>query len=88
MDTLSAEIWSFFTEYGLGGGLAAIFLSLYIYERKGRSDDRKEADRKLEAAHGTNIETLKTIIPLVQKLTTTMDTVLPLLMRNLDGRHR
>jgi len=86
MDTVSAEIWSFFAQYGLGGGLGAIFMGLYLYERKSRSDDRKEADRKLQDAHSENIESLKLIIPLVQKLTLTMDTVLPLLMRNIDRR--
>ncbi len=86
MEQVSGEIGTYLISQGPIGVLALIMTGLYIYERRGRSKDREEFDDELKAAQAANVETLKTIIPLVQKLTSTMETVLPLLMRNIDRR--
>lgn len=86
MEHVSSEIGTYLISQGPIGVLALIMTGLYVYERKGRSKDREDFDNALKEAQLANIETLKIILPLVQKLTTTMDTVLPLLMRNLDRR--
>ncbi|MGO8093242.1 hypothetical protein [Rhizobium leguminosarum] len=86
MEQVGSEIGTYLISQGPIGVLALIMTGLYVYERKGRSKDRDDFDNELKEAQLANIETLKIILPLVQKLTTTMDTVLPLLMRNLDRR--
>jgi len=86
MEQISGEIGSYLVSQGPLGVLALIMAGLYVYERKGRNKDREDFDNELKEAQLANIESLKIILPLVQKLTTTMDTVLPLLMRNLDRR--
>ncbi|MEF3124638.1 hypothetical protein [Rhizobium leguminosarum] len=86
MEQVGSEIGTYLISQGPIGVLALIMTGLYIYERKGRSKEREDLANELKEAHLANIETLKIILPLVQKLTTTMDTVLPLLMRNLDRR--
>ncbi|AID18350.1 MULTISPECIES: hypothetical protein [Rhizobium] len=86
MEQVGSEIGTYLISQGPIGVLALIMTGLYVYERKGRSKDREDFDNELKEAQLANIETLKIILPLVQKLTTTMDTVLPLLMRNLDRR--
>lgn len=86
MEQISGEIGSYLISQGPIGVLALIMTGLYVYERRGRSKDRDEFDDQLREAQAANVETLKMIIPLVQKLTTTIDTVLPLLMRNIDRR--
>jgi hypothetical protein len=86
MEQVGGELGTYLISQGPIGVLALIMTGLYVYERRGRSKDREEFDEQLKEAQAANVETLKTIIPLVQKLTTTMDTVLPLLMRNIDRR--
>ncbi len=86
MEQISGELGAFLVSQGPIGVLALIMTGLYVYERKGRTKDREDFDDELKQAQLANVETLKIILPLVQKLTTTMDTVLPLLMRNLDRR--
>jgi hypothetical protein len=86
MEHVGGELGTYLISQGPIGVLALIMTGLYVYERRGRSKDREEFDEQLKEAQAANVETLKTIIPLVQKLTTTMDTVLPLLMRNIDRR--
>ncbi len=84
MEAIPGEILSFFTQYGVGGALGFIFLGLYLYERKQRSEDRDKAAQNLEAAHKEHKEDLKIVLPMVQKFTSTMDTVLPILMNRTD----
>jgi len=86
MEQVGSELGTYLISQGPIGVLALIMTGLYIYERRGRSKDREEFDEQLKEAQAANVETLKTILPLVQKLTQTMDTVLPLLMRNIDRR--
>ncbi|MDR9809557.1 hypothetical protein [Rhizobium hidalgonense] len=86
MEQISGDIGSYLISQGPLGVLALIMTGLYVYERKGRTKDRDEFDEERRETHAANVENLKTIIPLVQKLTATMDTVLPLLMRNIDRR--
>jgi hypothetical protein len=86
MEQVSGEIGAYLISQGPIGVLALIMTGLYIYERRGRSKDRENFDEGLKEAQLANVETLKIILPMVQKLTMTVDTVLPLLMRNLDRR--
>lgn len=75
-------------EQGLTAPIAAlIFLGLYLWERYGRMQDQKAHQAALKAAADQHVETLKTVIPLVQKMTATMDVTFPLLMGRIgDGR--
>jgi hypothetical protein len=74
-----------------GGVFAAttlIFLGLYLYERYGRSRDRKEYDEALAKAQTEHVATLKIVTPLAQKFTDTLDVILPLAMAQISGRRR
>lgn len=73
-------------EQGLTAPIAAlIFLSLYLWERRGRMLDRKEHDAALRQATVDNTETLRTVIPIVQKMTATLDVALPVLMAKIGS---
>lgn len=84
---LPAEIVALVREQGLTATVAAlIFLGLYLWERRGRMQDRKDYDAALRQATVDNTETLRTVIPLVQKMTSTMDVALPVLMAKVSDR--
>jgi len=75
------------TENGITAPIAAIiFLGLYVYERKGRNDDRKSYDAALAKLNDEHIETLKLVTPLVQKFTDTMAVITPIVMAQVNRR--
>lgn len=81
-----AELAKLIAEQGITAPIAAlIFLGLYLYERKGRAADRDKHDAALRQATVDNTETLRTVIPLVQKMTQTLDVALPVLMAKIGG---
>lgn len=86
---LSDSLIGLVTEHGITAPIAAVlFLGLYIYERRARDADRKAYDAALKASTDENTETLKLVIPLVQKLTATMDVTLPILIAKIDRGDR
>lgn len=87
MDIIPSEaIISWFLNHGPFAGFALIFIGLYLWERKGRAQDRKDFDVALKQAQDEHIETLKIVTPLAQKFTDTMDVILPLAMAQLNRR--
>lgn len=72
------------------GGVFAVttllFLGLYMYERRGRSEDRKAFDAALAQSNADHVTTLKIITPLAQKFTDTMGVILPLALAQLQRR--
>lgn len=86
MEQLPGEIASWLLSNGPFAGFALIFIGLYLWERKGRSEDRKDFDAQLKQAQDAHIETLKIVTPLAQKFTDTMDVILPLAMAQLNRR--
>lgn len=64
--------------------VALIFIGLYVHERRGRAADRVGYDAALAKANDSEKETLRTVIPLVQKMTGTVDLV-PLLLSKIGG---
>lgn len=86
---ISDTLLKIVVEQGLTAPLAAlIFLGLYLWERRGRLLDRKEHDAALRQATMDNIDTLRTIIPVVQKMTATLDVALPALMAKIGRSDR
>jgi len=86
---LPAEVVKLVSEQGFTAPIAAlVFLGLYLWERRGRMLDRKDHDSALRQATVDNTDTLKTIIPLVQKMTATLDVALPVLMAKIGGSDR
>lgn len=82
MDDLISKLGEFWGPAGIICALEALVIA-YLY--KGREDDRKAFDAALKASTDENTETLKLIIPLVQKLTSTMDATLPILLTKIHG---
>ncbi len=82
MDELIKQLGSFWGPAGIICGLQALVIA-YLY--KGREDDRKAYDAALKASTGENTETLKLVIPLVQKMTSVVDVTLPLLISRING---
>ncbi|NTD85510.1 hypothetical protein [Agrobacterium tumefaciens] len=83
---LSSEISKWFLEHGPFGGFALIMVVFYVYERIGRGKDREAHDARIRELQDEHIETLKTLAPLVQKFTDTMDTVLPMVVTHGNRR--
>lgn len=73
---------------GVFGPTTAIFAGLYLWERKGRGEDRKEFDSQLSEVQREHNKDLKLVLPLVEKFSNTMDLVLPMIMRRFDGRDK
>lgn len=86
MESIPSEIASWLLSNGPFAGFALIFISLYLWERKGRADDRRVFDAALKASQDEHIETLKIVTPLAQKFTDTMDVILPLAMAQINRR--
>lgn len=81
---LSGELAKLVIENGLSGPVVALlFLGLYVYERKGRVADQAKHQEELRQASAEVIETLKTVIPLVHKMTATLDVALPVLLAKI-----
>lgn len=88
MESIPSEIAGWLLNNGPFAGFALIFIGLYLWERKGRADDRKAFDAALKAAQDEHIETLKIVTPLAQKFTDTMDVILPLAMAQINRRQQ
>lgn len=82
MEELIKQLGSF---WGPAGIICAMQSLVIAYLYKGREADRKTYDAALKASTDENTETLKLVIPLVQKLTATMDVALPVLMSKING---
>lgn len=82
MDDLISKLGEF---WGPAGIICALEAAVIVYLYKGRESDRKAYDAALRASTEDNTETLKLVIPLVQKLTATMDTALPVLLSKIHG---
>lgn len=81
---LSADLIKLVIENGLSGPvIALLFLGLYVYERKGRAADQSKHEAAIRQASADNVETLKTVIPLVHKMTATLDVALPVLLAKI-----
>ena len=87
MDAVPKELvgWML-TSGGVFAVTTLIFLGLYLYERRGRAEDRKGFDAALAQSNADHITTLKLVTPLAQKFTDTMDVILPLAMAQLQRR--
>lgn len=86
---IPSEVLKLVIEQGLTAPvIALLFLGLYIYERKGRAADRERHEVALRQAAAETVETLKTVIPLVHKMTATLDVALPVLLAKIgsDGK--
>lgn len=83
---LSNEIGGWFLQHGPFGGFSLLMVIFYIYERVGRAKDREAHDARIKELQDDHIETLKTLAPLVQKFTDTMDTVLPVMVSKGNRR--
>lgn len=87
MESIPSEIAAWFLkDNGPFAGFALVVLGLYLWERRGRSQDREAFDAALKQAQSDHIETLKIVTPLAQKFTDTMDVILPLAMAQLNRR--
>jgi hypothetical protein len=86
MDAISSELAGWFLQHGPMGGIALLMTGFYIYERVGRGKDREASDARIKELQDEHLETMKIILPLVQKFTNTMDTVLPMVVSNASRR--
>jgi len=87
MDAVPSEIvqWML-TNGGVFAVTTLLFLGLYIYERRGRYEDRRSFDAALAQSNADHVTTLKIITPLAQKFTDTMGVILPLALAQLQRR--
>lgn len=86
MEAISGELGAWFLQHGPMGGVALLLLGFYVYERRGREQDKVAADLRIKELQDGQMETLKLILPLVQKFTDTIDTVLPIIVSNSNRR--
>lgn len=84
MEQLPAETASWLLAQGPFGFTTLVGFGLYLYERYERQKDRKVFDAALKEAQSEQIAILKTILPLAEKFTTTLDFIGPLVMRRVD----
>lgn len=86
MEAISGELAGWFLQHGPMGGVALLMTGFYIYERVGRGKDREASDARIKELQDEHLETMKIVLPLVQKFTSTMDTVLPMVVSNANRR--
>ncbi|HBT67688.1 MAG TPA: hypothetical protein DEB63_04890 [Agrobacterium sp.] len=86
MEAITGELVSWFLQHGPMGGIALLMTGFYMYERNGRGKDREASDARIKELQDEHLETLKIVLPLVQKFTSTMDTVLPMVVANASRR--
>lgn len=86
METVTGELASWFLQHGPMGGIAMLMTGFYVYERVGRGKDREAFDARITSLQAEHLETMKIILPLVQKFTDTIDTVLPIVVSNANRR--
>lgn len=86
MEAVSGELVTWFLQHGPMGAVALLMTGFYIYERNGRGKDRQVSDARIKELQEEHLETMKIILPLVQKFTSTMDTVLPMVVANASRR--
>jgi len=86
LESLPGEVATWLLNQGPLGFTTLMGFALYVYERYARQKDREAYDTALKAAQAEHIETLKTVTPLAQKFTDTMDVILPLAMAQLNRR--
>ena len=82
MDDLISKLGEF---WGPAGIICALEAAVIVYLYKGREADRKAYDAALRESTDSNTETLKLVIPLVQKMTSTLDVTLPVLLAKING---
>lgn len=85
MDELIKNLGAF---WGPAGVICGLQFGAIVYLYRAREADQKAHDAALRASTDDNTETLKLVIPLVQKLTATIDVTLPVLMSKIHGGDR
>lgn len=86
MESVTGELATWFLQHGPMGGIALLMTGFYVYERVGRGKDRESYDASIKELQAEHLDTLKLVLPLVQKFTSTMDTVLPMVVSNAGRR--
>lgn len=84
MEQLPAAATTWLLNQGVLGFTTLVGFGLYLWERYARQKDRAVFDAALREAQQEQISILKTILPLAEKFTTTMDFIGPLVMRRVD----
>lgn len=75
MDSLPAEVISWFLTQGVLGVTTILGFVLFFFERRLHAKEREE-----------HLSTLRLITPLAQKFSDTMDVVMPLIMAQINRR--
>lgn len=86
METVTGELATWFLQHGPMGGVALLMTGFYVYERIGRGKDREATDARITELQAEHLETMRVILPLVQKFTDTIDTVLPIVVSHANRR--
>ncbi|AXV15135.1 hypothetical protein CYG48_05120 [Neorhizobium sp. SOG26] len=82
MDELIQKLGEF---WGPAGVICALEALVIVYLYRGREADRAKYDAALKESADEGKETLKLVIPIVQKMTATLDVTLPVLMSKING---